>query len=82
MVLCGYEGYAEFLSKDWIEHVLQKQNEELGCFSEKDIKRAKRDTNTLKNGCVDHLSGVGMALYGLVIRYLTEYDVTSKENEA
>lgn len=75
MLLCGYEGYAEFLSnKKWIEHLLSKQDEELGCFVEKAPRRARRNANVLQNGCVDHSTGVGIALYSLVLRYLTEVD--------
>ncbi|KAF5287517.1 hypothetical protein FQA39_LY04145 [Lamprigera yunnana] len=61
IALCGYEGFEEFMSSNWIEHTLEIQSK-YGCFGAEKIKghgRPKRNANSIKYNCVDHTTGLG-----------------------
>ncbi|CAH1978281.1 unnamed protein product [Acanthoscelides obtectus] len=80
VVLCGYEGYTEFLQNKWLYYILKSQRSS-GCFPaflDDSLKtRMKRNSNTLDDGCVDHTTGLGAAVLALHYNYIIkEYPAT------
>nr|CAI5860567.1 unnamed protein product [Callosobruchus analis] len=73
IVLCGYEGYSEFLQNKWLYYILKSQRPS-GCFPaflDDSLKtRMKRNSNTLDDGCVDHTTGLGAAVLALHYNYI------------
>ncbi|XP_044252684.1 UPF0764 protein C16orf89 homolog isoform X2 [Tribolium madens] len=69
-LLCGYEGYADFLKFEWLEKILQVQHDS-GCFPVRvQNRRRKRETNEFEDGCADHTTGLGAAVLSLYLNYL------------
>ncbi|KAF2904625.1 hypothetical protein ILUMI_01563 [Ignelater luminosus] len=75
--LCGYEGFMEFMTRRWMEHVLSIQTND-GCFGiflkrgfrKIELRRKKREANLMKFGCLDHTTGLGAAVLSLFLRFL------------
>lgn len=71
IVLCGLEGFQEFLNEDWAEHILHIQRP-AGCFGPSPPstgRRSKREMNYLTNDCTDHTTGLGVAGLTLFLEY-------------
>ncbi|RZC37688.1 UPF0764 protein C16orf89 -like [Asbolus verrucosus] len=68
-LLCGYEGFADFLKIKWLEKIFQIQHSS-GCFPVTVKKRRKRETNLWKDGCADHTTGLGAAVFSLYLNYV------------
>lgn len=79
VLLCGYEGFMEFMPRKWMEHVLSIQTND-GCFGiflkqnsqKNELRRKKREANLMKYGCLDHTTGLGAAVLSLFLRLLDE----------
>uniref|UniRef100_A0AAR5QDU4 Uncharacterized protein n=2 Tax=Dendroctonus ponderosae TaxID=77166 RepID=A0AAR5QDU4_DENPD len=73
VLLCGYEGFSEFIQNDWLFHILKSQRFS-GCFVDHltdELKsRIKRDVNYFEDGCNDHTTGLGAAVLGLYYVYI------------
>uniref|UniRef100_A0A8B9JNQ4 Uncharacterized protein n=1 Tax=Astyanax mexicanus TaxID=7994 RepID=A0A8B9JNQ4_ASTMX len=92
ILLCGLAGFSDFYKADWLQHILQWQDRELGCFGKDehcsqmfeeflDIphKRVKRREKTLKDGCSSHMTGVAVSTLGGYLNfYLSEQDITKR----
>ncbi|KAK4874235.1 hypothetical protein RN001_013595 [Aquatica leii] len=72
IVMCGYEGFEEFMTTEWMEHVLKIQSPH-GCFGTSTSSSVfeKREANLIKHNCIDHTSGLGAAALSLFLRFLT-----------
>lgn len=79
VLLCGYEGYADFFKTKWLIYILKSQKE-TGCFSAflgDHLKtRIKRNTNILPDGCADHTTGLGTAVLSLYYNFIIKGNVT------
>lgn len=73
VLLCGYEGFTEFIRNNWLFYILKSQHLS-GCFTDNltdPLKsRIKRDFVYLGNGCNDHTTGLGVAVLALYYNYL------------
>ncbi|CAH1116875.1 unnamed protein product [Phaedon cochleariae] len=73
VVLCGMEGYEEFLNDTWLSELLHWQNPH-GCFAsiakDRIRNKTKRTSTTIDHGCSDHSTGLGAAVLALFLRYL------------
>lgn len=77
VVFCGQEGFEEFLLTDYLEYILQEQNE-CDSFGIKKVSwaevvkrpRIKRESNPMKCGANNHTTGLAVAALALYIRYL------------
>ncbi|XP_017568773.1 UPF0764 protein C16orf89 homolog isoform X1 [Pygocentrus nattereri] len=92
ILLCGLAGFSDFYKGDWLQHILEWQDKELGCFGKEEDylqmfeefldtphKRVKRREKTLKDGCSSHMTGVAVsALGGYLNFYLAEQDITKR----
>jgi hypothetical protein len=70
-LLCGYEGYADFLKLDWLGKILKVQHDS-GCFPVHVKARTRRETNEWKDGCADHTTGLGAAILSLYLNYVVK----------
>lgn len=79
-MLCGYEGFMEFLSKKLLNHVFSIQSDH-GCFGapnfqspgdQKNKITRKREANEIKNQCLDHTTGLGAAVLSLFLNFFVE----------
>lgn len=72
VLLCGIEGYSEFLRDKWILKILSWQNIH-GCYGNEGYdslqKRAKRHTVFLDYGCYEQMNGLAAAVLALHLRY-------------
>ncbi|KAF5277225.1 hypothetical protein FQR65_LT03931 [Abscondita terminalis] len=73
VVLCGFEGFAEFLSREWMEHILRVKSS-YGCYGTFTSASVfeKREANLIKHNCIDHTTGLGAAALSLFLRFLIE----------
>ncbi|XP_062875090.1 UPF0764 protein C16orf89 homolog [Trichomycterus rosablanca] len=92
ILLCGLVGFSDFYKPSWLQHILEWQDKELGCFGKDEDysqlfeeyldtahKRVKRRDKTLKGGCSSHTTGVAVsALGGYLNFYLSEQDITKR----
>ncbi|GLV32941.1 uncharacterized protein CBL_08997 [Carabus blaptoides fortunei] len=74
LVLCGLEGYAEFLHRHARTSILEWQNS-VGCYGRTvellaARERTKRATVLMSHGCDSHMTGLGIAALALNLRYL------------
>ncbi|XP_022919123.1 UPF0764 protein C16orf89-like [Onthophagus taurus] len=73
LLLCGMEGYGEFLIERWRSKPIIWQTEN-GCYKDSlELKNQKyrRTANVIEFGCIDHTTGLGLATLSLNARYLT-----------
>nr|XP_023026171.1 uncharacterized protein LOC111514165 [Leptinotarsa decemlineata] len=68
VVLCGMEGYSEFISEEWISEVIRWQNPH-GCYESIAKNKSKRTSTLIDYGCSDHSTGLGAAALALYYRY-------------
>ncbi|XP_068914797.1 UPF0764 protein C16orf89 homolog [Tenebrio molitor] len=68
MVLCGIEGFSEFLGEKWRNEVVSWQTE-FGCYGRGGGSVDKRSTNVIAYGCSDHTTGLGAAALALHLRF-------------
>ncbi|RZC37687.1 uncharacterized protein BDFB_005972 [Asbolus verrucosus] len=68
VVLCGLEGYAEFLNENWKDEILSWQTP-FGCYKSEDQSDFKRSSNVISFGCTDHATGLGAAALALNLRF-------------
>lgn len=76
MTLCGYEGFAEFLAPEYVEHVLDAQTAH-GCYGIPALQRSgsveaarvRRSANLITYGCNDHTTGLGASTLALALRF-------------
>ncbi|KAG5895893.1 hypothetical protein JTB14_000507 [Gonioctena quinquepunctata] len=71
VVLCGMEGYSEFLNGKWLSQILKWQNKH-GCYESIARNISKRTSTIIDYGCSDHSTGLGAAALALFYRYLLE----------
>lgn len=69
VVLCGMEGYAEFLNTNWLKHIMQWQNPH-GCYESVRHNITRRTSFQVDFGCSDHTTGLAAAALALHLRYL------------
>ncbi|KAF2893343.1 hypothetical protein ILUMI_12829 [Ignelater luminosus] len=77
IALCGQEGFEEFLLDEYLEYILQEQNE-CGGFGNKHVswkelaekQRIKRESNPMMCGANSHTTGLATAALALFIRLL------------
>ncbi|KAJ8949340.1 hypothetical protein NQ314_008260 [Rhamnusium bicolor] len=69
VVLCGMEGYAEFLDGKWLEKIMEWQNL-YGCYESLPQNITKRTSFVIDFGCSDHSTGLGAAALALHLRFL------------
>ncbi|KAJ8959046.1 hypothetical protein NQ318_022301 [Aromia moschata] len=69
VVLCGLEGYAEFLDQRWLNEILSWQNP-FGCYESMQRNVTKRTTFTIDFGCSDHTTGLAAAVLALHLRFI------------
>ncbi|XP_050506332.1 UPF0764 protein C16orf89 homolog [Diabrotica virgifera virgifera] len=72
VLLCGMEGFAEFLNKPWLETIIKWQNPQ-GCFESvsKEFQNIqKRSSHLVDFGCSDHSTGLGAAVLALFLKCL------------
>ncbi|XP_018564079.1 UPF0764 protein C16orf89 homolog [Anoplophora glabripennis] len=81
VLLCGYEGYIDFLKSKWLIYILKSQKKS-GCFpaslGDPLKSRIKRDTNILPDGCADHTTGLGAAVLSLYYNFIIKGNVSIK----
>ncbi|KAF2889853.1 hypothetical protein ILUMI_16320 [Ignelater luminosus] len=83
--VCGLEGYAEFLQKRYLEHVLQQQNK-FGGFGVKEVdlkelarkQRIKKESNRMMYGANNHTTGLATEVLALYIRFLLKKLIRNK----
>ena len=68
-LLCGYEGFADFLKIPWLEKIFEVQHD-TGCFPVGVERRGKRETNEWADGWADHTTGLGTAVLSLYLNYI------------
>ncbi|KAJ8935098.1 hypothetical protein NQ314_012994 [Rhamnusium bicolor] len=82
IILCGYEGYADFLKNKWLFYILKTQRP-TGCFPailKDNLKtRIKRNTNILEDGCADHTTGLGVAVLALHYNFIIKENIINLE---
>ncbi|KAG5874149.1 hypothetical protein JTB14_029459 [Gonioctena quinquepunctata] len=75
IVLCGYEGYAEFFRNEWLYFILKSQRN-TGCFPavlrDKRKSKIKRNINIFEDGCADHTTGLGAAALALYYNFIVK----------
>lgn len=74
-LLCGLNGFAEFVEENWIEKIVSWQNETTGCYEyfgryPIESERRKRSVQVLDDNCSDHMSGLAAGLFGLLAKIL------------
>ncbi|KAF2890697.1 hypothetical protein ILUMI_15476, partial [Ignelater luminosus] len=75
---CGQEGFQEFLLKEYLEYILQEQNECGGFRDNKHVswkevaekQRIKRESGPMKCGANNHTTGLATEVLSLYIRLL------------
>ncbi|XP_018561138.1 UPF0764 protein C16orf89 homolog [Anoplophora glabripennis] len=68
VVLCGMEGYAEFLNHKWLKRIIEWQNPH-GCYESVKQSVTRRTSFQVDYGCSDHTTGLGAAALALYLRY-------------
>lgn len=74
VLLCGYEGFTEFIRNDWLFYILKSQHLS-GCFTDNltdslKSRIKKRNFVYFGDGCNDHTTGLGVAVLALYYNYL------------
>ncbi|CAG9773837.1 unnamed protein product [Ceutorhynchus assimilis] len=73
ILLCGYEGFTDFIRNDWLFRILKSQRDS-GCFKDKLLdknkSRIKRDAVLFEDGCSDHTTTLGAGVLGLYYNYI------------
>ncbi|XP_050298579.1 UPF0764 protein C16orf89 homolog [Anthonomus grandis grandis] len=73
VLLCGYEGFQEFIQSNWLFYVLKSQRPS-GCFSDdltdKKKSRLRRDLTYFEDGCNDHTTALGAAVLALYYNFV------------
>lgn len=82
--LCGMQGYYQFFTTEWLEHILSWQSTN-GCYKGWPLEyikgpshRAKREEKVLDGGCMCHRTTVASAALVQYVRYLAEALATSR----
>lgn len=78
VLLCGFNGYAEFLEERWIENIIKWQSPTNGCYeyhsecdrNESGSSRRRRSMIILQDNCSDHMTGLAAATMGMYTRIL------------
>lgn len=70
VLLCGFNGYAEFLEEQWIENIVKWQSPRSGCFEYHSESREKRSMMILQDNCSDHMTGLAAATISMFVRIL------------
>ncbi|XP_037048772.1 UPF0764 protein C16orf89 homolog [Bradysia coprophila] len=70
VLLCGFNGYAEFLEERWIRNIVEWQNSASGCYEYHGERRDKRSMVILRDNCSDHMTGLAAAAISMFIRIL------------
>ncbi|KAK9703246.1 protein of unknown function (DUF4735) [Popillia japonica] len=76
VVLCGMEGFSEFMSSSWRRKIRNWQTGH-GCYTPEDKNLdplKKRTTNIIEFGCADHTTGLALAALSLNLRYIMTTD--------
>ncbi|XP_049817051.1 UPF0764 protein C16orf89 homolog [Aethina tumida] len=68
IVVCGYEGYQDFLKRKYLNFILKMQNNS-GCFNAFPGSKRKRNIQYLEDGCADHTTGLGAAVLSLYYNF-------------
>lgn len=74
VVLCGYEGFAEFFNVEYLLFALNAQCPS-GSFSNTppfENWRKRRESNRMVDGSSSHTTGLGISLLASFLRYLAE----------
>uniref|UniRef100_A0A8C5RM53 Uncharacterized protein n=1 Tax=Laticauda laticaudata TaxID=8630 RepID=A0A8C5RM53_LATLA len=79
IMFCGLAGFSEFFQTSWLDHILNWQKQEKGCFwmytSPSDEghvrRRAKREEKFVEGGCSSHNTAVAVAALGGFLLYST-----------
>ncbi|XP_066253359.1 UPF0764 protein C16orf89 homolog [Euwallacea similis] len=76
VLLCGYAGFTDFIQSDWLYRISKSQRL-TGCFvdtlTDKLKSRIKRDFRYFNDGCNDHTTGLGAAVFALHYNYLINF---------
>ncbi|XP_051169011.1 UPF0764 protein C16orf89 homolog isoform X2 [Leptopilina boulardi] len=82
VLLCGAQGYLEFINDHWLNIILNWQ-EPSGCFSaspKTHKSRTRRSSNVIDFGCENHTTGLGVGTIALFIRHYIENANINEEN--
>lgn len=69
VLLCGFNGFAEFLEERWIQNVVKWQSSS-GCYEYHGYYRQKRSMVILPDNCSDHMTGLAAATISMFTRIL------------
>lgn len=69
-MLCGFNGYAEFLDERWIDNIIKWQSPTSGCYEYHRDCRQKRSMMILQDNCSDHMTGLAAATITMFTRIL------------
>lgn len=69
VLLCGFNGFAEFLEERWIRNIVKWQSSS-GCYEYHSYNRQKRSMVILPDNCSDHMSGLAGAAISMFSRIL------------
>lgn len=70
VLLCGFNGFAEFLAERWINNILKWQSSTSGCYEYHGDNRQKRSMVILQDNCSDHMTGLAAATVSMFTRIL------------
>lgn len=70
VLLCGFNGFAEFLEERWIQNIVKWQNSSSGCYEYHSDYRQKRSMLILPDNCSDHMTGLAAATISMFARIL------------
>lgn len=70
VLLCGFNGYAEFLEERWIDNIIKWQSSASGCYEYHSDFRQKRNMVILQDNCSDHMTGLAAAAISMFTRIL------------
>ncbi|XP_076257181.1 UPF0764 protein C16orf89 homolog isoform X2 [Rhynchophorus ferrugineus] len=77
-LLCGYEGYIDFIQNEWLYYIIKTQKNN-GCFTDvvgDNLKsRIKKSMIYFEDGCNDHSTGLGAAVLGLYYNYIIKNEL-------
>ncbi|XP_043463011.1 UPF0764 protein C16orf89 homolog isoform X2 [Leptopilina heterotoma] len=84
VLLCGTQGYLEFLHNQWLNNILSWQKPS-GCYDAfskkyKHKSRKRRYSNKIDFGCEDHTTGLGVGSIALFIRHYIENNIDKVPN--
>lgn len=81
VTLCGMEGYRDFFSPEWLNHMFDIQSAS-GCFGENVAAYRHdyqpREINQIGSGCTDHSTGLAFSALAANLRFLLETSETKR----